>query len=393
MTLTEAEKILGKTLMDHQSEALKVFGELPEPKRICLYHRTGAGKSITALLTLVLNGWTSALVIAPKSTHKQWVDLGESLGMNLEIITHAKFRQPNYLVSRSRPVVADEFHMLGGHKGVGWKKMDRLAASLQAPMILGSATPNYNDVERCYCVEKVLDPPSVKGGFLNFIYTHCITQENPWSVTPTVEKFREYANAEAYLVDLPNVVSLPDPYDPVIIDIFLESSTSTEFENMGLDRRNDRIMASDMEKRWARRRMDRTTPNGKLKLVVYDVLERIAGQVAGPLLVFSESTEAAAALYHSALDRGVTVGLITGATKEAVRENFLDSFRKGQMDLLIGTSALATGTDGIDKVCDTMVILDDTSDPSLRRQLMGRILPRGLDVDYSKKQFFRILFY
>lgn len=45
--------------------------------------------------------------------------------------------------------------------------------------------------------------------------------------------------------------------------------------------------------------------------------------------------------------------------------------------MLVATATLATGTDGLDKVCDTLLILQDTQDDSLRRQLIGRILPRG----------------
>ena len=44
---------------------------------------------------------------------------------------------------------------------------------------------------------------------------------------------------------------------------------------------------------------------------------------------------------------------------------------------LVGTQTLATGTDGLDKMCDLLVILDDTEDNAMRRQLIGRIMPRG----------------
>ena len=53
-------------------------------------------------------------------------------------------------------------------------------------------------------------------------------------------------------------------------------------------------------------------------------------------------------------------------------------------------TTLATGTDGLDRMCNTMILLNDTDDGALRRQLVGRILPRGKDADYSKKKFWRI---
>jgi hypothetical protein len=59
--------------------------------------------------------------------------------------------------------------------------------------------------------------------------------------------------------------------------------------------------------------------------------------------------------------------------------------------VLVGTASLATGTDGLDKMCDSLIILDDTEDDSLRRQLVGRIMPRGEAADASKKQVHRLL--
>jgi hypothetical protein len=42
-------------------------------------------------------------------------------------------------------------------------------------------------------------------------------------------------------------------------------------------------------------------------------------------------------------------------------------------------------------MCNTLIILDDTDDDSLRRQLIGRIMPRGADTDASMKRVFRFL--
>ena len=42
-------------------------------------------------------------------------------------------------------------------------------------------------------------------------------------------------------------------------------------------------------------------------------------------------------------------------------------------------------------MCDTLLILDDTDDDALRRQLIGRIMPRGDYVSIADKQIFRLL--
>jgi len=80
-----------------------------------------------------------------------------------------------------------------------------------------------------------------------------------------------------------------------------------------------------------------------------------------------------------------------GGTSAKAKRNTIDAFVDGRLDVLIGTATLATGTDGMDKVCDTLVILDDTDDDALRRQLVGRIMPRGIGADAQKKQVYRLV--
>jgi superfamily II DNA or RNA helicase len=86
----------------------------------------------------------------------------------------------------------------------------------------------------------------------------------------------------------------------------------------------------------------------------------------------------------------VNHGIVTGQTPKKTKELIIQEFRDGEYDVLVGTASLATGTDGLDKMCDWLVILDDTDDDALRRQLIGRIMPRGSDTDASKKQVYRL---
>jgi superfamily II DNA or RNA helicase len=87
----------------------------------------------------------------------------------------------------------------------------------------------------------------------------------------------------------------------------------------------------------------------------------------------------------------VRFNLITGDTSKKDKAERIKFFNEGGIDVLIGTASLATGTDGLDKVCDTLFILDDTDDDALRRQLIGRIMPRGKDTDASKKFVYRLV--
>jgi superfamily II DNA or RNA helicase len=83
--------------------------------------------------------------------------------------------------------------------------------------------------------------------------------------------------------------------------------------------------------------------------------------------------------------------LITGRTPKPTKELLLQAVLDGRVRVLVGTASLATGTDGLDRVIDTLLIVDDTSDDSLRRQLVGRVLPRGTYVAKVAKKILRLV--
>lgn len=391
-TRMEVAEQLGISWFDYQIECFDVWDKLPRGgERLCLYYRTGAGKSITALACLALSGYTSAVVVAPPSTHNQWSSLGEQLGISIEVMSHSKFRS-SFKAKRDVPIIADEFHQFGGTKGKGWTKLDRIARGLKAPVILCSATPNYNDAERCFCVQHILDPAAVKGGLIEFIYQHCETRQNPFGMMPIVEGFRLHDGAAGYLSSLPNVVYVPDETDVKIVDIEVQTSVPDEYETYGLDRRRGRIVASDMEKRFYRQMQNLIDDDGFIREHVYDEIGYLVGQASTPALIYCNSETVAQAMARSCKANKARYDLVTGKMSTKRKHEIIDKFRRGLLDVLIGTATLATGTDGLDKVCDLMVIVHDTDDDSLRRQLVGRILPRGADSDTSLKQIFRLVF-
>ena len=364
----------------------------PGPRRLCIYHRTGAGKTISSLACMKLAGETNVLVLAPPSAHDSWLAAGDQLGLTLSLISHAKFRAKGFKVSRDQAIIVDEFHLLGGSNSVGWKKLDRIAPGLRAPLIICSATPNYNDAERCYCVQHVLAPRTCpRGGYLGFIVQLCITRPNMFGRVPLVDGFLDYKDAEAYLASLPCVVYLPDTTKFEIVDHRLPSVLPVEFSEYGLNHRTERIMASRMEQIKQAEYHELMTDDGYIREDVYELLATLAGNAVTPIIVFAASSKIAEALQLSCTEHNVRSILVTGDLTQKEKLSRIESFRQGQGDILIGTATLATGTDGLDKVCDTMVILHDTPDAAMRRQLVGRILPRGASTDASNKQIFRIV--
>lgn len=392
--LIEIGNKAGIVWFDYQLETLDHAQEMDEPARLCLYYKTGAGKSLTALGCMRVWGVDQVLVIAPPSTHPQWVAAGARLGIGVDAISHAKFRQKNFQLSRTTPIIADEFHLFGGHGGQGWKKLDRLARGLQAPLVLASATPNYNDAERVYCIQHVLAPHTAKGGYLEFLYANCNTKQNPFGMEPLVDEdqpFKRFQSAADYLAALPNVMYLPDDLVYQINELTYPETWPAEAVTYGYNRRRHRMLGSWIEERHARVDHNLIDDLGMIRYDVYDILIDVAAQAAGPLLIFANHSTVADALGKTLRMNQVKHAVVTGSTPQKKKAAYIAAFNDGVLDVLVGTASLATGTDGMDKVCDWLVILDDTDDDSLRRQLIGRIMPRGEGGDASTKQVIRLV--
>src|SRR5690606_1574000 len=287
----------GVRFCDYQREYLTAAAAMEGPQqRTCLYYKTGAGKSLTALASVALWGYDEAVVVAPPSTHRSWEELGERLGMSVTAMSHAKFRMKDTKLSRHVPIVADEMHMFGGQKGQGWKKLDRLAQHLQAPMVLASATPNYNDAERVYCIQHILDPGSCRGGYPQFLYANCATEQNPFGLEPKVTGFLRYDSAAEYLADMPGVFYLPDDVDYTIGDVLYEEDIPHPLVRYGYDERRHRIIASQIEERHTRRYQGLVTEQGLLRSSVYETLTELVGYATTPVLIYANHSTVAEAL-------------------------------------------------------------------------------------------------
>ena len=391
-------------LFEHQSEAVTLWERQVKAKnpRMCLHFRTGSGKTIAALAALAATGHTEALIVTPPVTYDSWREAAQSFGITVETISHAKFRMKDYRVSRTRPIVMDEFHLLGGNQGKGFKKLSRIArAAPQLPVILLSATPNYNDAERAYCVEVILNPERVKGGFLHFIYTRCITRPNPFSATPDVEGFREFDSAADYLSSLPEVAFLPDTakYTLTPIELLVVHSSLLEKFSIGFGADNTpRVLLSTMGRSREQAYLNFLTDSReRIRPGVQDELFELWQQVSTSdkpkLIAYCNSTTIARFVVKAFKKRFPgQVEYLHGKTPKKQRELILARFLDpSQPVLLVATATLATGFDGADTVCETMVIVEDTLDDTLRRQLVGRILPRGT-TQTNNATFYRLTF-
>ena len=389
--IEKIRELTGRTLFDYQAEAvLAAEGADPEKLRMLLFYKPGAGKSLTALAAVMAAGYTSAVVIAPPSTHKDWEALGVQLGVEVEAMSHQKFRQKGTKLSRTKPIIGDEWHLFGGHRGMGWVKIDRLARSLQAPLIAASATPEYNDAERVYCIVHALDPHNHKGGFIEFIYRHCITEQNPFGMEPIVTALRNFSNAAEMLAALPYTYYVEDDVDYTIHERDLRVVAQPELDTYGYNPREHRMVASQMEEKHVRVNLGLISPVGGVWDHVYQELDYLVSQAPGPVLIYAAHSTVAEALAWDLKVNKVRFRLVTGKTTKKLKDDYIGEFKANRLDVLVGTASLATGTDGLDKVCDMLIILDDTEDNAHRRQLIGRIMPRGSDTDATMKQVYRL---
>ena len=397
----------GITLFDYQEAFLDIWRAQDAPRRACLYYRTGGGKTMTALAAMYMTHPTKddftdspLLVVAPPSTHESWTKTAGMFDIAVEVISHAKFRQKTFVIPRDMDIIVDEFHLLGGAKGQGFKKIKQIARGSRGDIIICSATPNYNDAERVYCVMSVIDPKMVVGGYVQFLMTNCVTRVNPFSATPLVDRFREFDDAEEFLALHPNVHFVPELYTAEIQDIELPSTQVEWFNKYGLlkdsiwlgGRDAPMLCTSTMLRSHIQRRMNTFDKNG-LRQEIIDQLTILVENAPSKILIYSTSTIILNALENYLLLQKANYSLINGVMSTNKKTRELQAFLTDpDVFFLIGTAAMATGTDGIDKVADTLIILDDTPDDSARKQLIGRILPRGTASDASKKQVYRFVF-
>lgn len=361
--------------------------------RMLLMFPTGEGKSKTALALIHAEGYDEVIVIAPPRTHKSWQQDASALGMKLTVHSVQKFRMAGTKYPKGIPWIVDEFHLLGGHDGVGWKKMSRMTARMgDTPFLILSATPEYNDAERCFCVQAVMDGGNAN--YLKWLIDHCILHPNPHGYYPLVDEdkpFLAYDGSLDFLTKQRWCAYIEDTAEWEEHEFPLPLFQDETMETYGYDRRLHRMVNSDMQE--YHRRVDYQHLSDD-RLIRPRILNPILDLIddGNKWFVYASHSTVARALLNTLNTYKYQAGIIDGETSEANVALIKHMFVHGGMNILIGTSSVATGVDGLDKVCQRMLILDDIrGDHALRRQLIGRILPRGVD-DGLQRHVYRATF-
>ena len=369
-------RMFGVTWKESQTNAYTRWQE-QDLQRMLVLFPTGEGKSITGLALLAARGHRRATVVAPPKTQPKWIADAKKIGMQIEVVSPTKFRMQDFKVSKHHPLIIDEFHLLGGRDAIGWKKLKRGASVHVAEILMLSATPEYNSPERAFCVDAIA---TGQGNFENWFTEHCITEPNRFKYYPDITGFKQFKNSLEYLIAQSYTAYVRDDAEWNASEVTIPSHVNTELEMYGLSRRHGRLVASDMEKRHKRAEEQYIRPNGLIHDDIIDVVTKII-EGEDKWLLFCAHKTVANSLYDTLYKyyEG-RLHIINGDTKSDWVPKILEQFREPGPAILVGTTALATGVDGIDKVCQRLLILEDiVGDNALRRQLIGRILPRGLD--------------
>ena len=189
--------------------------------------------------------------------------------------------------------------------------------------------------------------------------------------------FLKYPDAASFLADLPNVEYIEDDLVYDIEDVEMDLAVPAELLTYGVDRRREKMVGSIIERKHTVIDHMLVREDGLLTTEVAELLVDGVRASDTPVLVFAVHTAVAHAALRTLDTAGLRAQVVDGKMSKVKKNASIEEFKAGRLHALVGTQTLATGTDGLDKVCDLLVILDDTDDGAMRRQLIGRIMPRG----------------
>lgn len=122
--------------------------------------------------------------------------------------------------------------------------------------------------------------------------------------------------------------------------------------------------------------VDRVTSDDDLFEQVYDTfrehcMNKTGKRVLRPTLMMTQSVDQGIALEASLQDRGVNARMVYGAMPDALRDQYVNDFRSGALDVLLGFNILIEGFDA--PRASAMFWLRNTTSPVTFMQGLGRI--------------------
>lgn len=120
------------------------------------------------------------------------------------------------------------------------------------------------------------------------------------------------------------------------------------------------------------------TPLRLERLLAPAKLELVADRLRPGTVVYSHYVTGILPLVQKAVvARGLRVATFSGNESRAARRRILDDFAAGRVDVLVGTSAMATGLDGLQMTADRLIMLGLPWTGAEYEQVIGRLYRQG----------------
>lgn len=364
-----------------------------ERRRYLNLSEPGAGKTLAATLAVLAADAREVLVVCPKPVIGQWVaefrqghsdvevKVGLPKGEPGDRSTHARVWVTNYesfqgdvkkvearsglLVGLLDAIVFDEIHMAKASETAAVSKRhkalvkftDACADVREDIVVIGaSATPVINDLSEALAVLRLVEGPATRR-------------------FPTSPTIRNSAIAHRRLAA--SGMRLRPKYgvtlnrEDVVVDVTDRLAS--------IAANADRLMREREVKRMNPAIMEQALIIEKIPSIV----ERVKG-TRGPSIVFSMyTTDMVEPIIAAMGEAGLRAAPFTGVESESERDEALAAFKAGDLDVIVGSSPIGTGVDGLQEVCNHMVVASMSWTAAADDQLVGRLFRQGQTSDVT----------
>ncbi len=381
-----------KEIEPYQKNAIDGIGELlmsdDKLKHSLLYFTMGKGKTLTAVQVAydaqerkIIN---SVLIVAPPSTHKQWETLLKKyVTVPYKIVSHQWLGKNTDFLKKnlgSTLAVIDEVHQSANRGKTLTKAVTTLIKKCFAAMLM-SGTPFRNKEERLYVVHDWLFGNA--DSFESWLHKFCDTEPDRFAYYPKFLRFK-VGEIEDFLESIDKfeyrriyIEREALQFRETILErpiINLDYETLKTYSVYGTER--FQVSNSVIQKsvylnylkycNWISR-------NGKEDMELHgtrdDLVDIIEAHAHLNPIVYCFSSKISKLYFDDYFGLSYR---IDGKTTKKVKEKLIAAYKKAG-GVMFATDSISTGTDGLQEVTNTIIILDDTSDGTNREQLIGRI--------------------
>lgn len=415
----EVEPVGGITPYSYQSRAVEMFCRY---RRLWLWDDMGTGKTFSSLFAVRANGHERTLVVAPKSTLKQWMrDAERILEDTATIATSSAFVMSNIIVMtynrlaasideilRWKPttVIYDEQHLLKNKNSARSKAALKLAKRLRPNTIMLSGTPVANNLGDLFSPMRIMSPnvfPSEERFRARFFVQEEQRYGPPKIVGFSYDGEREfYETTRGYTrrislkeaaPELPEVrysaryVDLPPTlrraYNSIREQMIAEYKDSVIVTPTVLQQLNllTRLAAAEVEPIINHQGDDVTTHyDYETTGHKYPILKEILDEATGQVLVFGQSKQLVCNYIEELRADGYSVAGLHGGLSANARGEEIERFQQGKARVMVAT--LGAGGTGINLTAATTVIfisrswsLTDNMQAEARAHRIGQTKP------------------